>query len=123
MQPNVYRATIASGQTASGGITVQPGFCLSAVSLPVSGFTGTALTFDASFDGGATWLPVLTMDGAVSYSLAQNGSARFVPVDGRIFRAMVPSRSTTELGCLIRVVSNASEAASRIVNLHCIQLF
>jgi hypothetical protein len=56
-----FTATIANAATESGHVNLK-GHTLLGIYIPV-GFEGTTITFEASPDDGATWLPVHDEDG------------------------------------------------------------
>lgn len=74
-------ADVASGQTTSAGVYLGLGV-LCGVYTPAE-FDGTAITFQASPDGGTTWVPVHGADGtAVSVTVA---ASRYTRVDHALF--------------------------------------
>lgn len=97
------QATIASGQTKSGVITLA-GFTPVGILLPAA-FTGTALTFEASIDG-TNFFPVKAGTGgnALSYTVAQGTYAALDPKD---FYGIQ----------YLKVVSGSTEGAARTLNL------
>lgn len=73
----LFTATIADGQTTSGTINLGD-HTLVGVFIP-TGFEGTTLTFEASPDGGVTFLTILNEDGT-TFTLTCTAS-RYVMVD------------------------------------------
>jgi hypothetical protein len=111
---NVSSVTIPVGQTTSNQFDVPEMETLCAISIRSAGFTGTAITFEISFDGGATWFPVQSQDGGSVYTVTVGATARYVPLNPNVFLA-----SHTGYRCDIRVVSNASELTNdKVIFLH-----
>ena len=103
MISDVARITV---KISSGGTTSDTadlgGYALAGIQLP-SAFTGTAVSFQASYDG-ATWGTV-TIDGAADSYLVSPSA--YVPVFMDDYRMRY-----------LRVVSNAAEAGERDIVLH-----
>lgn len=96
-------ATIASGQTASGIITLG-GLVLCGILLPAA-FTGTALTFEASVDGTNFSLIKSTSSGtSLSYTVAQG---TFAAIDPKDFYGVN----------FLKIVSGTTEGGARTLNL------
>jgi hypothetical protein len=102
---SVALAVIASGQTKSGAVSVSNETQPVALDLPAA-FTGAAITFEASTDGGATFHQVMEVDGAAAYSVTV-AAAKFVPLDPRVFAGIGS----------FKVVSGSAEGAERSVRV------
>lgn len=96
-------ATIPNAGTTSDAKTVPTGKTLVGMEMP-SAMTGTAITFQASVDGGTTWVDVYNGSSAYSITLAVS---KYHALDPAVFYG---------LG-LIRLVSGSTEAAERLIRL------
>jgi len=88
---------ISSGESLSGavnlqnrtpnalGITGKAGLRLFGIVMP-SAWTAANLTFQASFDGGTTWVDVMDATGAEYVVTA--GTSRYIPIDPTPFSAI-----------------------------------
>jgi len=98
--------TIASGQTTSESLDLQKSAdCVLGIVTPAA-LTSTAITFEASFDGGTTWVPVQQVDGGGAFSLTVSTS-QFIPIDPRVFAGVE----------LLRIVGGSSEGADREIGV------
>ena len=104
-------ATIASGQTTSSGLDLGVtlvGSGLIALGMPAA-FTGTALSFQSSLDGGTTYQSVTDT----------TGSALSVTVSAGVnVHLKQDQRSLLQGIRWIRVISNASEGGARQIVLY-----
>lgn len=99
----VDTATIPASGTTSDARTTPSKKTLVAVEMPAA-FTGTSLSFEVSNDGGATWRTAA--DGSTAYSIT---------VAANQYHSLKPE---VFYGAgLVRVKSNAAEAAERQLNL------
>ena len=69
---NFRPSTIAANGTVGSAVNIaalaEKSMALAAISL-TTGYTQSSISFEASFDGGTTWLPVIKTDGsALTYS-------------------------------------------------------
>jgi hypothetical protein len=100
---NIVVASIASGGTTSDMVNLMNRRLL-AIQLPAA-FTGTALTFQASYDG--ITFATLYIDGAdVSLTVAQG---KYVAVDPATFAGVE----------ILKVISGSAEGAARSIVLIC----
>ena len=101
----VANAIIASSGTKSGAVIVANDTQPVALDMPAA-FTGTAVTFEASTDGGTTFNAVMEVGGAAAYSVTVAAS-KFVPLDPRVFAGVGA----------FKVVSGSAEGAERTVRV------
>lgn len=95
--------TIASSGTASGSADL---LGQQLVAFSFGTLTGTAITFEGSVDGGATWRQFRDEGGnALSATVGDDGICVLDPAWGVVG------------GCLVRLVSGSSEAAARTISL------
>lgn len=92
--------TIASGQTVSGGLDLQ-GLALTAIQMPAA-FTGTAITFQGSFDDSTYQAIYNTANSAYSITVSASRTYAINPADFAGFR-------------YIKIVSNGAEGAARTI--------
>lgn len=95
--------TILSGQQESAAIQCG-GLALCGIFVP-TGFTGTALTFEASPDGVAAYVPVksTTSGSALSYTVA---AGEYIAIDPKDFQGIA----------FLKIKSGTAEGADRTVN-------
>lgn len=95
---------VSAHATNSSGVQCD-GLLLSGIEFPAT-MTGTAVTFDFSYDG-SSWVDVVETDGTeVSYTVSAGNVVRVDP-SGWAFAAIG----------FLRVTSGSSEAADRQINL------
>lgn len=100
---SVDTATIPSAGTTSPAISVPSRRALVGVQTPAT-ITSTALTFEASGDDGASWVPVYEKSTLYSLTIA---ASRYHAVDPLVFAGI----------SLLRIVGGSTEAAARDVKL------
>lgn len=93
---SVETATIASGASMTGAINLN-GWRLFGISMPAS-WTAASLTFQGSFDGGATWQNLYDSSG--NEITLTTAASRYVAIDPLLFLAvpMMKVRSGTASG-------------------------
>ena len=97
--------TIANGATTSAAIAMQASRIPLAILIPAA-MTGTAITFQASPDGGANYFPIFLE--STLYSVAvPTAATRHIALDRRAFEGVR----------LVRLVSNATELALRTIGV------
>lgn len=101
LNPSVT-ATIASSATDSAEIPLG-GFTLAGIVLPAT-FTGTSISFKMATVSGGTYVQVKNASGLVSYPITQGTYCAIDPAD---FHGVA----------FLKVVSNATEGASRTLTL------
>ncbi len=104
----VITATIANGQTVGVAVRIPPptnGLAvLCALSMPAA-FTGTAITFQVSIDGGTTWNALYDDTGTlVTVTVAASRHIRLIP---SLFAGLDH----------IKLVSGSAEGAARSIGL------
>lgn len=90
-------ATILSGASVSGPISLA-GLCLVGVAIPAaSGWTAAALTIEVSVDNGASWISPFNAAGSATgtYSSPAAGSGYAVDMDSLLPYNMIRIRSGT----------------------------
>lgn len=100
---SIDTATIPASGTTSDAITVPARKTLVGMQLPAA-MTGTAMTFQQSTDGGATWVNVYNESTAYSITFA---ASRYHALNPQVFHGV----------SLLRIVSGSTEASSRAVTL------
>lgn len=103
---------IPAGQATSGAVDIPERRVLCGISIPAS-MTGASVSYEISFDGGASYLPVYGVDSATLHSTSIGATARFVPVNSAVFLA-----SHTGFRAKLRVVAAASQTPETTIQLH-----
>lgn len=81
---DILPVTIANGQSLSGGVSLG-GLRLFGVVMP-SGWTAANLTFQASVDGGASWVNLYDANGSEVTVTA--GTSRFIALEPALFASL-----------------------------------
>lgn len=109
---NRIPVVIAAGQATSGAVDVPEREVLCGISIPAS-MTGATVSYEISFDGGATYLPVYGVDSSTLHTTSIGTSARFVAVNSAVFLASHLGYQTK-----LRVVAVANQTPETTINLH-----
>ena len=103
---------IPAGQATSGAVDIPERRVLCGISIPAS-MTGATVSYEISFDGGSTYLPVYGVDSATLHSTSIGSTARFIAVNSAVFLA-----SHTGFKSKIRVVAASNQTPETTINLH-----
>lgn len=106
-------AAIANGQTKTDAIPIPENEQIVAVSILTDSFTGATFSFEITFDGGTTWLPVRAVGGASVYAPTASATKAFIPIDPMVFFAAAVGYT-----CSVRVVSASSETGAKSLLIH-----
>ena len=107
----IIAASIASGQSLSAQVDIGP-YLLKGILLP-SGWTAASLTFQVSFDGGATWFEHYSYAGSETVFGQAAGVGEYIALDPTLWGGVVSLKIRS--GTQAAPVAQASLASLQLI--------